>query len=146
MARIVTLVTRSQAKPGMVFRVNIHPRCFSCKVFDICVKRLRPGVPYRVLEVRGKRHWCPLVKDEMVVVVVEQLPMLVAVEGRYAMEGVKVRYRKLVCGNRGCPNHEYCLSGFLEDGALITIRRVVRKLECPRGFDVALVEAEVPPL
>lgn len=90
------------AREGVVFSLRSIPReCRTCRLYRVCVGVLRPGVRYRVVEVRQPTmQTCPLTEDEVVPVVVEAVPERTYVPPMKALEGAVVTIGKLDCG--GC--------------------------------------------
>lgn len=140
-AKIVTLITESQARVGHIFSIVVTKKCLSCKLFDICIGKLRPGIPYKIVEVRKMKHYCPLIKDYMKVVLVEPQTLQVAIESKKAVEGLIVEYNKNRCNNKSCRYWKYCYKEFIENGAKLKITKINAKIHCPLGFHLTLVEA-----
>ncbi len=143
--RVVTLTTPALAKKGAVFKARPLPACFSCKLYSVCMGKLRPGVRYRVVEVRSVKHKCPVLEEPMYVVVVEEEPILIAVEKRLAMEGVTLRYEPIECRESRCKFYEQCVANFLECGIKVRILKKVADLDCPLGRRLSLVLARPLP-
>jgi len=117
----------------------LDPRCFMCEFYRACVGALRAWGRYRVVSVRRASHFCPIVGDEMVVVEVEDEPLLAAVESKVAVEGVTLRYAKVEC-NAPCPYRGYCMRVPLLEGEVVRVARVLQRLPCPKSRPLALVE------
>jgi len=136
----VAMVTRAQARVGLIFRVVPNARCLTCRLYRVCAGLLRPGGRYKVLAVRRKAHFCPLIRDYMVVVEVEELPLRAAVESKVAVEGVTLRYERISCNREGCPYYEYCVKTPLMNGERVRVARVMRRISCPASRHLMLVE------
>lgn len=136
----IAMVTKAQAKPGLAFRVVPNERCARCRYYGVCAGLLRPWGRYRVVAVRRKAHFCPLIRDYMVVVEVEEMPLVAAVESKVAVEGVTLTYEKPRCTRSGCPHRAYCSSASLASGERVEVVRVLGRLDCPAGRPLALVE------
>ena len=141
---VVTLVTEALAERGVKFRIKVHPRCVTCRLFTICVSNLRPGLEYEVLEIRSKKHVCPLTGSVMRVVKVRPLPLKVALPKRVAVEGVVLAYEPIKCDRRDCNYHRFCDNEALKRRERIKVVGVVETLQCPLGSPLVL--AEVFPL
>ncbi|MCD6357582.1 MAG: hypothetical protein DRJ96_00910 [Thermoprotei archaeon] len=136
----VAMVTRAQARVGLVFRVMPNARCLTCRLYKVCAGLLRPKGRYKILAVRRKAHFCPLIRDYMVVVEVEELPLLAAVESKVAVEGVTLRYESISCPRDSCPYYEYCTNSPLVEGEKVKVVKVVERIACPASRSLMLVE------
>ena len=134
------MVTRAQARPGRVFRVIVNPRCLNCRVYSVCAGSLRPGGRYRVLRVRRVAHFCPILRDRMVVVEVEELPLRAAVSSKVAVEGVTIQYRRVECNNKRCVYYVYCVANPFREGERVRVVKVVERIPCPKSLPLVLVE------
>ncbi len=143
--RVITLVTPTQAKKGTVFSVRILPKCKKCKLYNICVGKLREGVRYQVVEVRKAKHMCPILNDFMYVAIVKEKPITVAIERRKAISGISLCYNSIVCEETSCPYYKYCVNTPIKNGEKIVIKNVLKPIPCSRGFRLVLVEAEILP-
>ncbi len=96
--RILTLIGEGQAKVGHVFKLfSIPEECKRCRLFNICIARLKVGRKYRVVEVRRvnlpRLDRCLLTGECLVPVVVEELPIVVAIPYQpNIIEGIVVTY------------------------------------------------------
>lgn len=138
----VAMVTRAQARAGLVFRVMPNARCLACRLYGVCAGLLRPGGRYRVLAVRRKAHFCPLIRDYMIVVEVEELPLPAVVESKVAVEGVALKYERVSCTRRSCPYYEYCVNSPLSEGEKVRVVKIVEKVQCPASRPLMLVELQ----
>jgi len=137
--RKVAMVPRAQAKKGAVFRVLLDPRCFKCEFYRACVGALRPRGRYRVVGIRRVSHFCPIIGDEMVVVEVDDAPLLAAVDSKVAIEGVAFKYSKVSC-DAPCPYRDYCTRAPLLEGETVRVVRVLQRIPCPKSRSLTLVE------
>jgi len=144
MARqVLTLVTPTQAKKGAIFSVRILPKCKKCSFYKVCVGKLREGIRYKVMEVRNVKHRCPVINDLMYVAVVEEMPAMVAVEKRKAVDGLSFRYEKIKCDKYSCPYYKYCVDVPVKDREKIVIKKILKSIPCSRRLQLVLVEAEI---
>ena len=139
--RVVTLVTEALAEKGTKFRVRVNAKCLTCSLRKVCIGRVRQGFEYRVVEVRSKRHKCPLTGSDMVVVVVEPEPLKVFLNTPSISEGLITSFNPPRCAETRCPYREFCIDSPLKDGEKIRVMRVVRRVTCPQGLRLFLVEA-----
>jgi Uncharacterized protein conserved in archaea len=134
---IVTLVSREQAEVGHRFRVvRIPDECSSCRLYQVCMGRLKPGRTYVVAEVRpslGQR--CKITGGEMTPVVVEEVPLRLLLPRKKALEGVVVTYEGECRGCRDCPGEDT-----LSPGEKILVEKVLGKTVC-NGREFFVVEA-----
>lgn len=133
---VVTLVSKEQAEAGHRFRVvKIPEECSSCKLYHVCMGRLKPRRTYRIIEVRpslGQR--CKITGGEMTPVVVEELPVKLLLPRRKAQEGVVVTYEGECRGCDGCPDEDT-----LRPGEKVLVLKVLDKVSCS-GREFFVVE------
>ena len=137
--KIVTLTTEAMARRGAKFKANIHPKCLTCKLYKVCVSRLRPGFYYEVLKVRNKVHICPITGSRMRVVEVKPLPVSIVVESNFAVAGVTFNYEPIICDNIDCDNYDICSRSILIKGEKVKVIKVAKTLRCPLGRRLSLV-------
>ena len=136
----MTLATEVQARKGVIFIVRPSPLCRKCKLFKVCVGNLRPYASYRVEEVRRIVHKCPLTGSPMRVVVVEELPLKLAVSPRKAIKGAVISYQPPSCDLRDCRYREHCFPRALKRGDKGVVKDVLDEvIECPRGRQLKLI-------
>lgn len=129
---IITLVSKPQARVGLSFRVfNIPDECPRCRLYQVCMGRLRPGRVYRIIEVKPLKypnpHRCLLTGDEMVPVSVEEEAMILPVRLPYVVEGMVTAFDKSWCICGGCPSSEGL-------PAKIKVLKVIRREDCGGGY------------
>ena len=136
----MTLVTEVQARKGVIFIVRPSPLCKRCKLFKVCVGNLRPYASYRVEEVRRVAHRCPLTGSTMRVVVVEELPVKLAVSPRRAIKGAVISYQPPSCDLKDCRYRELCFPRALKEGDKGVVKDVLGEtIECPKGRQLKLI-------
>lgn len=138
------MVPEAQAVKGLLFRALIDPRCFKCKIYNACARSLRHGGRYRIVSIRRASHICPIIGDKMIVVEVEEAPIIAAIESKLAVTGIKVKYSKINCMNMKCVYNSHCTKTPLTEGEFVEVKRILSKLPCPR--DLSLTLAELQPL
>ncbi|MGC8582298.1 MAG: UPF0179 family protein [Thermoproteus sp.] len=133
---VVTLVSKEQAEVGHRFRVvRIPDECSSCRLYQVCMGRLRPGRSYVITEVRpslGQR--CKITGGEMTPVVVEEVPLRLLLPRKKALEGVIVTYEGECRGCRDCPDEST-----LRPGEKILVEKVLGVAMC-NGREFFVVE------
>lgn len=137
--KTVTLTTETMAKRGVKFKANIHPKCLACKLYKVCISKLRPGFYYEVLKVRNKVHICPITGSKMRVVEVKPLPTSIVTESNFAVAGVTFNYKPIICDNIDCENYDICSRSILIEGEKVKIIEVMKTLHCPLGRRLSLV-------
>ncbi|MGC8570624.1 UPF0179 family protein [Caldivirga sp.] len=135
----VTLISKPQARVGGNFRViKIPEECYKCKLYNICMGRLRPGRVYRITEVRPLRYpspyKCLLNGDEMVPVVVEEEDLILPIKLPYVIEGSITLFDKSWCICHPCPSEEALPSR-------VKVVKIIDKRQCGSGW-FFLVEAK----
>lgn len=136
----ITMVTEAQAKIGAVFKAMINLRCVGCPFYKVCAGTLRPGGRYKVKTIRRKAHTCPLLNERMIVIEVEEMPMLLTVESKLAVEGLTFRYEMLRCKYRSCPRYLLCNNTYFIEGEQVKVVAVHGKVACPENRAISLVE------
>lgn len=141
--KILTLVTEAQSGRGTVFTIGVTSTCIRCGLFNFCVGKLRPGLRYKVVENRGVKHYCPLLKERMTVALVEEMPVRVSIKKSIAIENLSITYAKLQCQNRSCRYYNTCVLNPVKNGEKLKITKILEYPRCPLGFSLAVVEAEL---
>lgn len=136
----ITMVTEAQARVGAVFKAIINPKCIKCQFYKVCAGTLRSGGRYEVKAIRRKAHMCPLLNEQMIVVEVEEMPVLLAVESKLAVEGLTFRYRMMRCEHRSCPQRSLCGNAYLTEGERVKVVAVHGKIACPENRTLSLAE------
>ncbi|MEZ0247945.1 MAG: UPF0179 family protein [Thermoproteus sp.] len=134
---VATLVSREQAEVGHRFKVvKVPDECLSCRLYSVCIGRLKPGRTYRIVEVRpslGQK--CKITGGEMTPVVVEEMPIRLLLPRRKAQEGIIVTYEGDCRGCDGCPDENT-----LNINEKILIIKVLDKTKC-NNQEFFIVEA-----
>ncbi len=145
--RVMTLIGREQAIIGKTFRLySIPNECRQCKLFNICVARLKPGRVYRIVEVKHvglpQPNKCLLTGEDMVPIVAEELPIVIPIPAKLFIEGVVTTYTKslITCNDirKYLPN-----DNMLKEGTKVRIVRGIQRIKCDNENYVL---AEVIPL
>lgn len=140
---IITLVSSPVAKEGYVFQfTGLAPDCVECPFRKVCVDKLKPGHVYRVVRVLGIKNKCRLT-GSVTTVEVEEAPVRAAVPSRLAVEGMVIRFSKVKCDRKDCPYYGICRQKLLPEAGKVKIVGVGKKVECPRGFSLREVDAQV---
>jgi len=141
---VLTLIGRGQATVGNTFKLHSVPReCYGCRLFDVCISRVRPGRIYRIVEVRKiglpRLDRCLLTGEEMIPIVAEELPILVPLPSRSAVEGIVTTYTK---PPGDCEDIKVHIpdESTLKDGTRIMVLRILRNSKCSSGA-YSIVEA-----
>jgi len=142
MRKIITLIGLSQAKIGRTFLMEYKKKCRTCKLYKVCVGNLRRGMVYKIINVRTKKHFCPVTGEYMKVVEVIELPFDFAISVRQAVEGAIVTFHKK-CSKTDCDNYDICNPIGLKEGEKVKILIVKdKKLKCSLNKNLILVSAE----
>lgn len=133
------MISKQQARVNESFRVfKIPEECSRCKLYDVCMGRLRPGRVYRIIEVRRLNYpspyKCLLNGDEMVPVLVEEENLILPIRLPYVIEGSVTAFDKSWCICYPCPSESALPSK-------VKIIRVIEKRRCSNDW-VFLVEAK----
>ncbi|KUO92348.1 MAG: hypothetical protein AT710_03615 [Thermocladium sp. ECH_B] len=138
----ITLASKEQAVVGESFRVfGIPDECHRCKLYDICMGRLRPGRIYRIVDVRSINlptpFKCLLTGGNMVPVAVVEDPLIIPLKRRYVVEGMIVTYDASACG---CPSVKCPSSSTLPEGARVKIIEIMETRDC-NGSKIFIAKA-----
>jgi len=139
---IVTLIGKEQATKGAEF-IYIGPLvdCKNCKLRNVCFN-LKPGRRYKIKEVRDKKHTCDIFEEGVVVVEVEEQPVIATISTKH-IQGSTVSLEPISCHRIGCPHHQFCTSSALKKGASFTVTKVLEpRIECAEGHHLQKVELD----
>lgn len=129
---IVTLIGHELAREGGEFTyVGANNECRSCQLKTVCFN-LKAGRDYRVTKLRDKRHDCPIHEGGVVVVEVEEQP-LVGVVGREVMPGEVTKLQRLACRNIGCDHYSLCTTLAVQPEKSYVVTKACEKIDCPKG-------------
>jgi len=138
---VITLVSYVAAKEGYTF-VASRPgeECVNCRFKSVCVDKLKPNHVYRVVKVMNIKNPCKI-NEYVVTVEVEEIPVEVVIPKKYAVEGLKFKYRKVFCDSK-CRLKSLCDTQLITDGAIVKVVEVGERVDCP-SFKEAMVKAKV---
>ncbi|MEM4577088.1 MAG: UPF0179 family protein [Candidatus Nezhaarchaeales archaeon] len=122
---IITLVGELQAKPGFKFVFKgATDVCTLCKLKEVCVMKLEPGIMYKVVETLKKRHKCPLREGSVVVVRVVETEVDALIDAKVAVEDAILTLRRKSCNNRNCKLWSLCQNDYVKDGEKYRVLKV----------------------
>ncbi len=138
---IITLVSYVVAKEGHTF-VASQPseECINCRFKSVCVDKLKPNHVYKVVKVMNIKNSCK-VNERVVTVEVEEIPVEVVIPKKYAVEGLRFKYKKISCDKR-CDLRNLCSTRLIADGAVVKVVEVGKRVDC-LNFKEAMVKAKV---
>lgn len=141
--RKITLVPSILAKKGYKFVYHGEaPECEKCPVREICHK-LKRGRRYMVLDVRDKEHTCAVhYGNKVSVVEYEEIPQLISIDRKLAMEGAVVTLSGEECPAKWCENFPYCFQGLFLRGQKVRVLNIKGKLECPKNRNLVLADVK----
>ena len=147
--KIITLISDEQAYVGNVFKIfKIPDECKRCPLYNICISKLKPGRKYKIIEVRRfnlpKPHKCLLTGQSLTSVVVEELPVVIAIPKMInVIEGVVIRFELI---DEDCQKKLAIKYGgdypVIENGCKIKILKIIGKEFC-KGKEYLIVECEI---
>jgi uncharacterized protein (UPF0179 family) len=146
MAAKISLIGLDQAEVGNIFRfVTPLQSCSECKIKNVCFN-LEHGRLYKVLEVRKNQHDCMVFNHNKVATVqVEELDEEMVVEyGKRIQEGSTITLNSRHCDHITCQFIEKCNLIYQPDGVKVNIKKILSKLECPKGFNMRKIEVSYP--
>lgn len=139
--RTVSMLTEIMARKGTEFSPYASPKCLKCRFFNVCIGNLRPAARYKVVKVRPHKNKCPLLREEMYVVEVEELPVRLVVNTRMAVPGMTIRYHiPTDCKVEEVRKYNVkCKPPYIVEGEKILVKKTVAKL----SGGLTVVEAEI---
>lgn len=124
---IVTFVGDINAKQGYKFVASPPPEiCITCKLFQACMAKLKPGRAYEVIDVKQMEHFCALYEDNVKVVKVVETTVETLVKPQRAVEGAIVTIDLEECDKK-CPLDALCRPEWAKKGdkAKVKIEKVL---------------------
>ncbi len=138
--KIITLCSKNWAIIGVEFTfLGGKSECEGCKVKKVCLK-LREGGKYRIVGLRdGAVQQCQLHDDGVIAVEVVEMPIMVAVDSKMAVEGLKITL-KGNCHNIDCAHYNVCNPIEFKDNHFIVEKVIGDAINCRIGRQLKLVE------
>ena len=136
---LVTLIGEKLAKEGEEF-IYFGPNneCRNCKLKTVCFN-LQQGREYKIIKVRDKQHNCVIHEGNVVVVEVDALPIVTAIDKNLS-EGSETKVNKNDCKNIGCDYFYICLKRAIQKDKIYRIVKFYDKIDCPKGYELYKVE------
>ena len=135
----VTLIGERIAEKDLIFTYQGNLKeCQDCKLKNICFN-LKPYHRYKIKKVREKRHSCSVHDGDVIVVEVEKLPLLAAIDKKYS-KGSKITMKKRDCDLRSCEFFDICMSKAIKKDKKYKIKNVLQPIPCKKGYDLQQVE------
>ena len=135
--RVLTLIGEGQARIGHVFKlISIPEECRRCRLYNACMAKLKVGRRYRVVEVRKinlpRIEKCLLTGENLIPVMVEELPILLAIPYTHnIIEGVVTTFKFV---NHKCQEKLVKERGEelaqIQDGVKIKILKILGDATC----------------
>ena len=136
---LVTLIGEKLAVEGKEFTyIGSNSECRNCKLKTVCFN-LKPGRKYKITKIRDKQHNCTIHEGNVVVVEVNEMPILASINKELS-EGTKTKVSKKECKNIGCDSFEICTNIALQQEKTYTIKKDYGKINCPVGYELYKVE------
>ena len=145
MAAKISLIGLDQAEVGHVFRfVQPLQTCSECKIKNVCFN-LEHGKRYRIKEVRKQQHPCMVFnRDKVATVEVEEVDEDLVVEyGNKIQEGSTLSLKSRKCDHITCEFIEKCNLTYYGDEVKFNIRKIMHKVDCPKGYNMKMIEAKL---
>jgi len=135
---LVTLIGEKLAKKENEFTyLGPNNECRNCKLKTVCFN-LKIGRKYKITNVRDKRHNCNVHEGTVIVVEVQEIPIITSIDKKYSKDS-KIKIDKKECGNIGCKYYEICNFNLKKDKEY-TIKKINDDIKCPLGYDLQEVE------
>jgi uncharacterized protein (UPF0179 family) len=139
---LVTLVGERQVKEGNEFiYLGSLTDCKECRLKSVCFN-LEEGRKYKIKSVRGVRHECPIYDEGVRVVEVVPTPLMIAMNGKSAIEGSTITYEFPNCNEMTCKTYRLCHPIALKSGGKAKILKVGKDLNCTKGHAMKEITIE----
>ncbi|MFG1460852.1 MAG: UPF0179 family protein [Thermoplasmataceae archaeon] len=141
----ISLIGQDLAKEGLEFEfVGPLVGCSPCAIRNVCFN-LEPGKNYRITKVRDKLNNCFVFRgDKVKTVEVEEIGTTLTMQfGRSLQEGSTVTTRSIKCDYITCKYIETCNLMHMKEGRKVNVKKLVERVECPKGFDIRKVEVSL---
>jgi uncharacterized protein (UPF0179 family) len=139
---LITLVGERQVKEGNEFiYLGSLTECKECKLKGVCFN-LEEGRRYKIRGIRGVSHECKIFDEGVRVVEVESAPLVIASNGKGAIEGSTITYSFQYCNELACKTYKLCHPPALRRGGKAKILKVGKDLDCKRGFELKEITIE----
>ncbi|WP_069806798.1 UPF0179 family protein [Vulcanisaeta thermophila] len=130
--QVLTLIGKGQAVVGKTFRLlSIPEECRRCRLYNICMARVKPGRVYRIVSVRyvnlPQTYKCLLTGEDMVPIVAEEQPIVVPIPTRSFIEGVVMTYVK---PRVNCNELRAYLNQAINEGTRVRVLRGLGRVVC----------------
>ncbi|MEM0139238.1 MAG: UPF0179 family protein [Ferroplasma sp.] len=139
----ISLIGIDLAKKDLefTFKGPLTGKCDECRIKNVCFN-LEPGKSYRIKDVKEQVNPCFIYnKNKVSTIEVEELPNRYNIQkGKRLIEGSSIELKSMKCDYLTCPNIEKCNLLYINSGKKIVINKIIRKLECPKGYDMREVE------
>ena len=138
--KIITVCGKDWAEVGIEFTyLGGGKECENCKINKVCLK-LKKGCKYKIVGLRnGEVHPCPLHDEGVVAVEVVELPLIVAVESKMAVEGMKISIENS-CFEVNCVYYNLCNPIEFESEEFVVEKVIGGNVDCKNGRKLTLVE------
>ena len=135
----VTLIGKylSEKNNEFIFHGPLE-KCKDCKLTHICFN-LRPYHRYKIVNARNKHHTCSVHQSNVVVVEVDHLPILTAINKKFS-KGSTVSIQKTECDHKLCPYHEFCTTPAIDSNHKYEIISVLKDIDCMKNKPLQIVE------
>ena len=112
--------------------------CRNCKLKTVCFN-LKIGRHYKITKIRDKRHNCNVHEGTTLVVEVEELPIIAAID-KDLIDKKETKIEKKDCQNIGCDYYQLCNNMAIQKEKNYKIIKVHEAIECPKGYELNKVE------
>lgn len=139
---MITLVGKNLAHKGLEFiHYDASAQCGSCRFKSTCIDSLEKGRMYRITDVKGTEHPCPIHEGGKVrVVEVERADINALIDSKKAFEGSVIVFKTPEC-DRECIMRDLCFPEGLYEGDKCKIVENQGKSpnQCVNGLNLSLV-------
>lgn len=130
-----SLVSRPFARVGYKFIQLEADECKKCKLYEVCMGKLKPNRPYEIIEVTDKTFKCTM-HGKVVLVKVRPAPIEANIPAKMAFEGATIKLDLSFTSNCSvtCIEYSYCHPEGLKNGDKCQILSTLSKrIFCPKN-------------
>ncbi len=139
----ITLIGVDLAKKDGIFTFigPLTGKCDECRIKNVCFN-LEEGKKYRILDVREQINPCFVYNGNKVSTIeVEEIDDTYNIQNsKRLMEGSSIELKSMKCDFLTCPFIEKCNLLNIKKPKKIVVKKIVKKIKCPKGYDMREVE------
>ncbi len=139
----ITLIGVDLAKTDEIFTFigSLTGKCDECRIRNVCFN-LEEGKKYKIINVREQVNPCFVYNENKVSTIeVEEVDDTYNIQNsKRLMEGSSIELKSMKCDFLTCPFIEKCNLLNIKKTKKIVVKKIVKKIKCPKGYDMREVE------